>query len=93
MATLHIEHKITDYTTWRSAFDAFAQARHSAGVTAERVAQPVDDPEYIVVGLDFTAPDHAAAFLQFLEQHVWSTPSNSPGLAGSPRTMILTPST
>jgi hypothetical protein len=89
MITLHIEHPITDYGTWRGAFDAFAQARHSAGVIAERIARPVDDPCYIVVALDFESTERAAAFRQFLATQVWSSPTASPGLNGHPRTSIL----
>ena len=29
-ATLHIEHEITDYPTWKAAFDRFADARTQA---------------------------------------------------------------
>jgi hypothetical protein len=89
MATLHIEHAITDLTTWREAFDAFAEVRAEAGAVAERISQPVDDERYLVIQLDFDTAEHAAAFLRFLEEHVWSTPSNAPALSGSPRTMIL----
>lgn len=53
MPTLHIEHPITDFDTWKSAFDRFAPARESAGVRHHRVQRPVDDPAYIVVNLDF----------------------------------------
>jgi hypothetical protein len=89
MITLHIEHPITDYSTWRAAFDAFAQARRGAGVVGERIARPVDDPYYIVVGLDFESAERAAAFRQFLETQVWSSRSASPGLNGKPKTLIL----
>lgn len=44
MPTLHIEHPITDFDTWKSAFDRFAPARESAGVRHHRVQRPVDDP-------------------------------------------------
>jgi len=91
MVTLHIEHPITDYSTWRSAFDTFAEARRSAGVVGERVTRPVDDPCYIVVALDFESVDRAEAFRLFLETQVWSSPTASPGLAGLPRTAILQP--
>lgn len=91
MTTLHIEHPITDYDTWRAAFDAFAVVRREAGAVAERVARPVDDPRYIVVGLDFDTTEHAAAFLLFLETQVWSSPSSAPALVGRPRTAILEP--
>lgn len=89
MATLHIEHPISDYPTWRAAYDRFAAARRDAGVVSERVAQPMDDPRYIVVALDFATTERAAAFLHFLETEVWATPTNAPALAGPPRTVIL----
>jgi hypothetical protein len=34
MATLHIEHPITDLQTWLGAFGRFAEARTNAGVKA-----------------------------------------------------------
>ncbi|TDP96716.1 hypothetical protein [Labedaea rhizosphaerae] len=93
MATLHIEHPITDYPTWRAAFDGFAEARRGAGVRADRVQHPVEDPNYIVVDLDFDTAEQATAFLRFLTAKVWSTPGNSPALAGAPQTRILIPAT
>ena len=89
MATLHIEHAITDLTTWQAAFDRFAEHRTAAGVVAHRITQPVDDDHYVVLQLDFTSTDRAVAFRGFLETQVWSTPANSPGLAGSPRAVVL----
>ncbi len=91
MATLHIEHPISDLGTWLGAFSAFAEARRGAGVTAERISQPVDDDHYVVVQLDFDSADSAAGFLQFLETAVWAVPENAPALAGKPRTVILRP--
>ncbi len=89
MVTLHIEHAITDLDTWRSAFDAFADARRQAGVRAERLRQPVDDPHSIVVDLDFATVDEASAFLRFLKERVWAVPENAPALDGVQQTMIL----
>lgn len=91
MTTLHIEHPITDYSTWRAAFDGFAEIRRRAGVVAERIARPIDDPCFIVVDLDFESPADAGAFLQFLETQVWTAATSAPALAGTPRTMILEP--
>jgi hypothetical protein len=91
MVTLHIEHPITDYDVWRTAFDAFATARREAGVIDERVARPVDDPRYIVVALDFDTTERAASFRHFLETSVWTSPSASPALGGQPKTVILEP--
>jgi hypothetical protein len=89
MATLHIEHAITDLETWLSAFSGFVAARRNAGVRSERVQQPVDDPGYIVVDLDFGTVEEAEAFLRFLNDQVWAIPENAPALAGAPDTMIL----
>ena len=89
MATLHIQHPISDLDTWLGAFNGFAEARKGAGVRAERIRQPAGDPHYIVVDLDFATVDEAAAFLDFLQKVVWAIPENAPALAGTPETMIL----
>jgi hypothetical protein len=89
MSTLHIEHPISDFTTWKAAFDRFAPVRLQSGVRGHRIQRPVSDPHYIVLDLDFDSPAKAAAFLEFLQTSVWSSPENSPALAGDPRTAIL----
>lgn len=89
MATLHIEHEITDFATWKAAFDRFAERRKDAGVIAHRIHQPHNDATYVVLQLDFPSIDQAQAFCKFLESRVWSVPANSPGLAGSPSARVL----
>jgi hypothetical protein len=89
MATLHIEHPISDLKTWLTAFAKFAEARQKAGVRAERVYQPIEDSKYIVLDLDFDAVDDAVQFKNFLESNVWSSRAASPGLAGAPRARVL----
>ena len=91
MATLHIEHPITDLAAWLGAFGRFADARKNAGVTAYRVHQPVDDDHYICIELDFDTTGQAQAFKTFLETKVWSSPDASPGLGGTPRARVLKP--
>jgi hypothetical protein len=90
VATLHIEHPITDLGTWLGAFARFEQARQKAGVRAHHVRQPVDDDKYIYVDLDFGSVEQAAAFRAFLETKVWASEEASPGLAGTPRARVLT---
>ena len=91
MPTLHIEHPITDFDTWNSAFARFAEARRQAGVRAQRVQRPVGDPRYVVIDLDFETRREAEAFLGFLKAQVWAIPQNAPALAGNPEAMILEP--
>lgn len=89
MATLHIEHPITDFPSWKAAFDRFAQQRVQAGVMAHRIHQPHDDAAYIVLQLDFPSIGQAQAFQTFLETQVWSVPANAPGPSGVPRARVL----
>jgi hypothetical protein len=89
MNTLRIEHPVTDYGVWKQAFDRFADLRASAGVRGHLVRRPVDDPAYVVIDLDFDTAEEATSFLGVLRSRVWSTPANSPALAGDPVTRIL----
>jgi hypothetical protein len=89
MATLRIEHPITDFETWASAFARFAEARQAAGVRAHRIKRPVHDPRYVVVDLDFDTIEAAVGFREFLETVVWSVPENAPALAGTPKVAVL----
>ena len=91
MATLHIEHAITDFGLWSAAFDRFADFRKQSGVRAQRVQRPVDDPHYVVVDLDFDTAGQAERFLEFLQTKVWASSNNAPALAGTPQTRILEP--
>jgi len=90
MAVLHIEHQISDLNTWLEAFAKFAPAREQAGVTAQHIFQPVDDPKYIVVQLVFETAEAATNFGNFLRDVVWTSPEASPALAGQPKVVVLT---
>ena len=89
MATLHIEHQISDLKTWLAAFSRFTETRQKAGVRGQRVYQPVGDDKYIVLDLDFDTVDEAVRFKTFLESNVWSSRDASPGLAGTPQARVL----
>ena len=88
MPTLLIEHSITDFDTWRQAFGRFAARRRQGGVVGERFMQPVGDPLYVLVDLEFATVDEAQRFKLFLETQVWSTPESSPALVGTPRARV-----
>jgi hypothetical protein len=90
MATLHIEHPISDFQTWLDAFNKFEEARKKAGVRSHWVHRPVDDDKYIYVRLDFDTLEEAAGFKAFLERTVWASAEASPALVGTPTARILT---
>jgi hypothetical protein len=89
MTTLRIEHAIHDYPVWQQAFDRFAEARAKAGARSFAIRQPLDDPKYLMLDLEFDTAAQAEAFAGFLRQHVWSSATSSPALAGAPQTRIL----
>jgi hypothetical protein len=91
MVTLSIEHAITDFASWKTAFDHFAEARAKGGVTGDRIRRPIDDPGHLLIELEFETRDRAEAFRQFLIDVVWTNPSASPALVGRPTTRILEP--
>lgn len=89
MTILHIEHPITDFETWATAFNRFSDARRDAGVRSHRVLRPVDDPSFVVVDLEFDTDEAAFAFREFLRTVVWANHENSPALAGDPHAVVL----
>jgi hypothetical protein len=89
MPTLHIQHPVTDFDVWASAFDRLAGARRRAGVRHQEVKRPLDRPSYVVVDLDFDTTAEAQKFLGFLQTQIWTNPGASPALDGTPETMIL----
>jgi hypothetical protein len=89
MVTLRIEHPISDFPTWKAAFDRFSSRRKQAGVRRHRIFRPVDDSAYVLVDLDFDQVSAAEGFLAFLQRDVWGSPEASPALAGTPQTRII----
>lgn len=89
MPTLHIEHGISSFTEWKTAFDRFADFRAQAGVRRHTVRRPVDDTHYVAIDLDFDTTEEAQSFLEVLRERVWSSPQNAPALIGTPQTRIL----
>lgn len=81
MATLHIEHAVTDFASWKQAYESFGENRKSGGVRSERVRRPVGEANRVVIDLDFDSVASASAFLAFLETEVWPDASVMSGSA------------
>lgn len=89
MTTLHIEHAITDYITWKQAFDRFEPARKEAGVLGYTIRRPIDDDRFVVIDLDFSDAAGAQRLRDLLTTRVWADRETSPALVGEPVTRIL----
>ena len=88
MHVLQVEHPIRDFDTWKAASDCFSDKRRQSGVRRHQIFQPADDPNYVVLDLEFESEDEAEAFLGWLGREVWSSREASPALAGDPQTHI-----
>lgn len=89
MFTLRIEHEIHGFAMWKGAFDRLIAIRERAGVRNHRVFCPVDDPNYVLIDLDFERADAAEGFLAMLHRDVWRSSEAAPALAGRPQTRII----
>jgi hypothetical protein len=88
MPIVQLEHGISDFATWKGAFDADPIDRAGSGVTHHRVTRPVDDPNYVVVDLAFGTMAEAEAFRTKL-RGLWQNSAAAPALRGTPQVRIL----
>ena len=70
MYMLRIEHPVRDYGEWKAAFDDDPAGRERSGVLRYRVLRPVEDPEYVMIDLEFDREEQAAAMLAALRT-IW----------------------
>lgn len=88
MTILHIEHPIRDFDTWKKAFESDPAGRERGGVRRYHVLRPIDDPNYVIIDLDFDSSRAAEAFLAAMRE-VWRSPTAALALSGSPQTRII----
>jgi len=86
--TLQLEHAVKDFEMWKAAFDRDPIDRRGLGVRRHRVFRPVDDPNYVVVDLEFDTASEAEACRAALSE-LWSSRQAAPALAGAPRVRIV----
>ena len=57
-----VRHTVTDYASWRKAYDAFDAMRKKMGVTGQAVYQATDNPNDLTITHDFKTLEKAKAF-------------------------------
>lgn len=60
---LRIEHSVRDYETWKAAFDSDPVGRAKSGVRRYQILRATDDPNYVMIDLEFDTPSAAEALL------------------------------
>ena len=74
MPILHIQHQVADYETWkRNAFDSDPLGRSASGVRSHRISRGTDDPNYLVIELEFASLPEAEA-MQTALRNLWQRP-------------------
>lgn len=62
MATMFARHRVSDFNSWKAAYDAFDAERKTMGVTGHGVYQADGDPNDVTVYHHFDRMDRAKAF-------------------------------
>ena len=61
MYILRIEHPVPDYDAWKASFDSDPIGRERSGVRRYRVLRATDDPNYVMIDLEFDSASEAEA--------------------------------
>ena len=88
MYILRIEHAIRDFEAWKNAFDNDPVGREASGVRHYRVMRPTDQPNYVLIDLDFDSASEAGRFLDAMRD-VWQTRRAASVLSGSPLARVV----
>ena len=63
MYMLRIEHPVPNFDGWKQAFDSDPASREKSGVRRYQVLRPIDDPNYVMIDLEFDTASQAEALL------------------------------
>jgi hypothetical protein len=76
MPILHIEHPVADFDGWKRAFDSDPAGRKQSGVRRYQVSRAVDDPNYVMIDLEFDTREQAEGLLRTM-QRIWGQPDHT----------------
>ena len=85
MPTVRIEHSVPNYEMWKAVFDSDPADRKGSGVRSYEVLRAQDDPNYVLVDLDFETLGDAEKFLRSMEL-LWEGPGKA--VMQNPRSRI-----
>ncbi len=86
MTVLHIEHPVPNYEAWKVAFDADPVGREKSGVRRYRILRAMDDPNYVMIDLEFDTEGEAEALLASMRV-IWDRVQGT--LMSDPRARIV----
>jgi hypothetical protein len=86
MTILRIEHRIQNFDGWKKAFDGDPIDRKKYGVKRYRVCRPADDPNLVIVDLEFDDENKVELALAALKK-LWTKVEGT--IMFDPKTRIL----
>ena len=63
MFMLRIEHPVPNFDGWKQAFDSDPVGREKSGVRRYQILRPVDNPNFVMIDLEFDTAQQAEALL------------------------------
>ncbi|MFI5273079.1 MAG: hypothetical protein ACHQ4H_08620 [Ktedonobacterales bacterium] len=70
MYILRIEHPVPDFDGWKKAFESDPVGREKSGVRRYRILRPIDNPNYVMIDLEFDTASQAEGLLAAM-RGVW----------------------
>lgn len=63
MVMLRIEHPVPNFNGWKQAFDSDPVGREKSGVRRYQILRAIDDPNLVMIDLEFDTVQQAEALL------------------------------
>jgi hypothetical protein len=76
MPVVRIEHSVPSFERWKQAFDSDPANRKGSGVRRYQILRLKDDPNYVMIDLEFDGIAEAEAFVQKM-QKIWNGPAKA----------------
>lgn len=86
MIVLQIEHPVQSFDEWKKVFDSDPINRKKSGVQRYRIFHPVDNPNHVIVDLEFDSLQSAEQVLASLRK-AWGQVEGK--LITGPKTRLL----
>ena len=86
MPIVRIEHAVPNFEKWKQTFDSDPVDRKGSGVRRYQIFRAQDDPNYVMIDLEFDTLGEAEAFLTKMER-IWSGPGKA--VMQNPRSRIV----
>ena len=86
MIVLQIEHKIPNFDGWKKAFESDPINRKRSGVVNYNIFRPINDPNYVIIDLQFDTLQEAEDTLTSLRA-LWNKVEGE--ILTNPQTRIL----